>query len=51
MAVIERMRRALAAVSDHVSQTIGPISQHYGNAFGCEDWAVTVRWAARACLT
>lgn len=40
MAVIERIRRSLAAVSDHVSQTLGPISSMYGNAMGCDDWAV-----------
>ena len=40
MAVIERIRRALAGVSDHVSATIGPVSQQYGEAFGCEPWAV-----------
>lgn len=42
MAVIERIRRALAGVSDHVSHTLGPISQAYGDAFGCENWAVQV---------
>lgn len=42
MAVIERIRRALAGVSDHVSQTLGPISQAFGDAFGCESWAVQV---------
>ncbi|KAL4422809.1 hypothetical protein ABPG75_009006 [Micractinium tetrahymenae] len=40
MAVIERIRRALAGVSDHVSHTLGPISQAFGEAFGCESWAV-----------
>jgi hypothetical protein len=40
MAVIERIRRALAGVSDHVSAVIGPVSQQYGEAFGCEPWAV-----------
>lgn len=42
MAVIERVRRALAEVSDGVSQTVGPVSQQFGQAFGCESWAVTV---------
>ena len=46
MAVIERVRRALASVSDYVSQTVGPVSQQFGQAFGCEPWAVTVRPAA-----
>jgi hypothetical protein len=46
MAVIERVRRALASVSDYVSQTVGPVSQEFGNAFGCEPWAVTVRHGA-----
>ena len=49
MAVIERIRRALADVSDHVSQTIGPTSQAFGEAFGCENWAVQVRSGAAAC--
>ena len=40
MAVNERIRRALAGVSDHVSAVIGPVSQQYGEAFGCEPWAV-----------
>ncbi|KAL4448876.1 hypothetical protein ABPG77_007593 [Micractinium sp. CCAP 211/92] len=40
MAVIERIRRALAGVSDHVSNTLGPISQAYGESFGCDTWAV-----------
>lgn len=43
MAVIERIRRALAGVSDHVSNTLGPISQAYGESFGCDTWAVQVR--------
>ncbi|EFN51271.1 hypothetical protein CHLNCDRAFT_37464 [Chlorella variabilis] len=42
MAVIERVRRALASVSDYVSQTVGPVSQQFGQAFGCEPWAVTL---------
>ncbi len=42
MAVIERIRRALAGVSDHVSNTLGPISQAYGESFGCDTWAVQV---------
>ncbi|KAI3430517.1 hypothetical protein D9Q98_005110 [Chlorella vulgaris] len=42
MAVIERVRRALAEVSDGVSQTVGPVSQQFGQAFGCESWAVTL---------
>ena len=55
MAVIERVRRALAEVSDGVSQTVGPVSQQFGQAFGCESWAVTVscclvpaRWPLQA---
>jgi hypothetical protein len=43
MAVVERIRRALADVSDHVSAVVGPVSQDFGQAFGCESWAVQVR--------
>ena len=40
---MERIRRSLAAISDHVSETVGPVSQQFGEAFGCESWAVKVR--------
>ncbi|CAG9462085.1 unnamed protein product [Pedinophyceae sp. YPF-701] len=38
--VIDRIRRALAAVSERTSERIGGISRAYGNAFGCDNWAV-----------
>ena len=40
MAVVERIRRAIADVSDHVNRRIGPASHAMGKAFGCEAWAV-----------
>eukprot|EP00887_Chlorella_sp_A99_P007269 scaffold2.g7269.t1 len=42
MAVIDRIRRALADVSDHVTRVIGPVSHAFGRAFDCEDWAVAL---------
>jgi alpha-glucan,water dikinase len=40
MAVLDRVRRALAGVADRASDAIGPVSQSLGDAFGCEPWAV-----------
>lgn len=40
MAVLDRLRRALGAVSDLVSGALGDISTNFGHAFGCEAWAV-----------
>ncbi len=37
-AVIDRVRRAIAAASDAVSQRIGPIATALGRAFGVDDW-------------
>ena len=37
-AVIDRIRRAIAAASDSVSQRIGPIATLLGRAFGVDDW-------------
>ena len=37
-AVIGRVRRALAAASDAVSQRIGLIATALGRAFGVDDW-------------
>eukprot|EP00891_Asterochloris_glomerata_P007880 jgi/Astpho2/7880/e_gw1.00117.125.1_t len=39
-AVIDRIRRAIAATSDSVSQRIDPISSAMGHAFGVDSWAV-----------
>ena len=39
-AVIDRIRRAIAATSDSVSQRIDPISSAMGRAFGVDSWAV-----------
>lgn len=39
-AVVDRMRRAIAATSDAVSQRLMPISTALGNAFGVEEWYV-----------
>ncbi|PRW33076.1 alpha-glucan water chloroplastic [Chlorella sorokiniana] len=40
IAVVERIRRALASVSDYYSHTVEPISTQFGHSFGCESWAV-----------
>lgn len=40
--MIDRIRRALAAVSDYYSHTVEPVSTQFGQAFGCESWAVKV---------
>ena len=40
MAVIDRIRRALAAVSDNMSAVLTPVATAYGEALGCEPWAV-----------
>lgn len=47
IAVIERIRRALASVSDFYSHTVEPVSTQFGHAFGCESWAVKVGGAGR----
>ncbi|KAK9809702.1 hypothetical protein WJX73_007079 [Symbiochloris irregularis] len=39
-AVIDRIRRAIATVSDRVSGRIDPIATSFGKAFGVEDWYV-----------
>jgi hypothetical protein len=39
-AVVDRIRRALADVSDRVSSVVEPISTGLGKAFGVADWAV-----------
>ena len=39
-AVIDRIRRAIAATSDSVSQRIDPISSAMGRAFRVDSWAV-----------
>ena len=41
-AVIDRIRRAIAAASDSVSQRIGPIATLLGRAFGVDDWYATL---------
>ena len=40
MAVLERIRRALADASDTMVNTLQDISSLLGNAFGCEEWSV-----------
>jgi hypothetical protein len=40
MAVIDRIRRMLASISDAISSTLEPISTAFGTALGCESWAV-----------
>lgn len=40
VAVLDRLRRALAEMSDRVFQRIGGPSTAMGTAFGCEQWAV-----------
>ncbi len=42
LAVVDRIRRALAATSDKVSRRIEPISTSMGRAFGVEEWAVDI---------
>ena len=37
-AVIDRIRRAIATVSDRVSARIDPIASAFGKAFGVDDW-------------
>ena len=39
-AVVDRIRRALAAVSDRLSGEVEPISSGLGRAFGVAGWAV-----------
>lgn len=38
--MVDRIRRALAQVSDRISSVVEPISTGLGNAFGVADWAV-----------
>jgi len=38
--VVDRIRRALAQVSDRISSVVEPISTGLGSAFGVADWAV-----------
>ena len=40
MAVVERIQRALADISDLTVNSLAEISTTLGNAFGCDDWAV-----------
>lgn len=40
MAVVERIQRALADISDLIVNSLEEISATLGNAFGCDDWAV-----------
>lgn len=40
MAALDRIRRALAAVSDQTGLRVGPWSQRLGTAFNCEKWSV-----------
>lgn len=42
VAVLDRLRRALAEMSDRIFQRIGGPSAAMGTAFGCEDWAVNL---------
>ena len=37
-AVVDRIRRAIAATSDNVSGRIEPIATAFGKAFGVDDW-------------
>lgn len=39
VAVVNRIRRAIAAVSDSIVGRIGDVSKAYGSAFGVEAWA------------
>ncbi|KAK9852315.1 hypothetical protein WJX84_008608 [Apatococcus fuscideae] len=39
-AVVDRIRRAIAAISDSISLRVEPISRAFGNAFDVESWAV-----------
>lgn len=39
-AVVDRIRRAIAAVSDRISLRVEPISRAFGSAFEVENWAV-----------
>eukprot|EP00210_Caulerpa_lentillifera_P004353 g4151.t1 len=41
-AVLDRLRRALAEMSDRTYQRIGEPSAAMGTAFGCEEWAVNI---------
>ena len=37
-AVVDRVRRAIATVSDRVSSRTDPIATAFGKAFGVDDW-------------
>ncbi|KAK9867578.1 hypothetical protein WJX84_002715 [Apatococcus fuscideae] len=39
-AVVDRIRRGIADISDRISARVEPISRAFGNAFEVEDWAV-----------
>lgn len=38
--MIDRLRRAIAVVSDSVNEAVTPIATSFGKAFGVDDWAV-----------
>ena len=42
MSVIDRIHRALAAVSEHVFNNVDPVARSYGEAFGADSWAVNL---------
>ncbi len=39
-AVVDRIRRGIADISDRISTRVEPISRAFGNAFEVENWAV-----------
>ncbi len=40
MAVIDRIHRALASISEHIFSTVDPVARSFGEAFGADSWAV-----------
>ena len=38
--MVDRIRRAIAGISDRISLRVEPISRAFGNAFDVENWAV-----------
>lgn len=42
MAVIDRIHRALAHVSEHIFNKLDPVARAYGDAFGVDSWAVAL---------
>ena len=38
--MIDRIRRAVSAIGDHVSAQLEPVATSLGKAFGVEDWAI-----------